>query len=65
MPKSISFSEQTYPCIKWGHVEGPMMVTSQGTCEFLSMWQRFKLWSGITTVLDVEKEFLNARKRRF
>jgi len=38
------------PFIQWNHVDGPLLVCSSGHPHWLTLWERFQLFLGLTTI---------------
>lgn len=53
---TVSRGPNAAPHIQWSHVDGPLLVCTDGTPHWLTLWERFQLWVGLTTV-----ELLDAR----
>ena len=47
-------SDNSPPYIRYGHVDGPILIMRNGGCKWLSISERIKLWFGIVTLEDLE-----------
>jgi len=47
----------TEPHIKMDHIDGPVLVTTDGQMIWLSLWDRFLLWIGGTDAHDLEIKY--------
>lgn len=51
------------PSIKWHHIDGPLLVCSDGTPHFLTFFDRLWLWCGLITVNDLDNKHMGAELR--
>lgn len=47
--------EDIGPRMQWDHIDGPMMVRSNGTIKWPTLYERFMLWIGAWTLRCVEQ----------
>lgn len=50
----VSFPDTARPRIKWGHVDGPLLVMRDGSLHWLTLWERFMCWLGLSDALVIE-----------
>lgn len=43
--------------IKWKHVDGPMLVTTHGSCHWLGLWEILGLRAGFITLASLDKKY--------
>jgi hypothetical protein len=42
----IGYHKDARPYIKWEHIDGPLLVYSDGQMHWLTLWERFRCWLG-------------------
>lgn len=44
------------PIINWKHVDGPLLYTSDCRLHWLTLWERFQMWTGWIDINDLDRK---------
>ena len=51
------------PDVVWNHIDGPLMYLTNCQLHWLTLWERFTLWVGLTTLEEIDADYVTGRKR--
>ena len=49
------------PHIQWGHIDGPLLLCSDGTQHWLTTAEQLCLWLGLTTLVQLDSKHTKHR----
>lgn len=52
----ICFPKGIEPNIVWGHIDGPLLCTSDLGLHWLTLWERIQMRFGWTTIADLDRK---------
>lgn len=52
----IGHSENAVPEIVWGHIDGPLLYTSDHGLHWLTLWERFQMLVSLTDIHALDRK---------
>jgi hypothetical protein len=52
----VGWPSDSEPHVKWKHIDGPLLVYSDGQMHWLTLWERLCCWLGKADAFSIEKK---------
>lgn len=53
----VGWRREARPSINRRHIDGPLLYLRNGELHWLTLWERFLLWLGMTDALTLERKY--------